>query len=139
MDDMAGRRVTISEETYKALQAEGLVRGKSPGGVLEELVVEGISPKAREVLTTIGQTTATAKREKGDLSTKQQDRRPPLLASDSRKEKLIEMMKQPEPPTLEEMGARLGGYDKAAVSRAISKLRESGELEEGGGEISTDR
>jgi hypothetical protein len=53
VDDMTVRRVTITEETYRALQAEALVCGEGPGGVLARLVERGISPKAKEILSTI--------------------------------------------------------------------------------------
>ena len=136
---MTGRRITISEETYKALQAEGLVTGESQGDVLARLVEGGISQKAREVLRTIGQPSATVKGKKGNLATKQPARRGALLDNDSRKQQLIDMVRAGD-ITLEEMGSRLGGYDKGAVSRAIQKLKAAGEIseEEEGGEESTD-
>lgn len=59
---------------------------------------------------------------------KRRSPKPPILEDDERKRLLIEMA-QGGGITLAEMGERLGGYDKGAVSRAISKLRESGELE----------
>jgi len=59
---MPGRRITVSEETYRALQAEGLVRGKSPGGVLAELVEEGISQTAKKVLGTVSQKATKTKK-----------------------------------------------------------------------------
>lgn len=139
VDDMTGRRIAVSEETYKALQAEGLVCGESQGDVLARLVEGGISQKAREVLRTIGQPSATVKGKKGNLATKQPARRGALLDNGSRKQQLIDMVRAGD-ITLEEMGSRLGGYDKGAVSRAIQKLKAAGEIseEEEGGEESTD-
>lgn len=136
---MASRRITISDESYRALQAEGLVQGRGPGDVIDELIIKAISPKAREVLTTIGQPSATVKGKKGNLATKQPARRGALLDNDSRKQQLIDMVRAGD-ITLEEMGSRLGGYDKGAVSRAIQKLKAAGEIseEEEGGEESTD-
>ena len=48
-------RMLISEKAHKALVAEGMVRGERVGVVLEDLVMGGISPKARTILETIGQ------------------------------------------------------------------------------------
>jgi len=45
----------ISAKAHKALLAESLVRGEKPSAVLEDLVMGGISQKARMVLETIGQ------------------------------------------------------------------------------------
>ena len=129
---MTSRRITISEESFRALQAEGLVQGRGPSDVIDGLIMKAISPKAREALIAIGQSTATEKRKKSDSTQRRAARKPPLLDSEDRKKALIEMMEQPEPPTLEEMGTRLGGYDKGAVSRAISKLREEVEPTEQG-------
>lgn len=63
-----------------------------------------------------------------DGARKRRSPKPPILEDDERRAKLIEMVRTGE-LTLAEMGERLGGYDKGAVSRAISKLREAGELE----------
>ena len=147
---MTGRRITISEETYKALQAEGLVTGESQGDVLARLVEGGISQKAREVLRTIGQPSATVKGKKGNLATKQPARRGALLDNDSRKQQLIDMVRAGD-ITLEEMGSRLGGYDKGPGIKGVRESRTpldvgkksrdeaAGEIseEEAGGEEST--
>ena len=90
--------------------------------------MEAISPKARDVLTTIGEPTATPERRKGQKATKPRGRRGALLASDSRKQKLIEMVNAGA--SLSSIGEALGGYEKGGVARAISKLKEAGELEE---------
>lgn len=137
---MTYQRVAISPDARRALQIEAAITGETIPATLERLILTGISQKAKDALIAIGETSATAKKPKSDkakLTQRRSAKKPPLLDSDSRKEKLIEMVKQPETPTLEEMGGRLGGYDKAAVSRAISRLRESGELEGEGGEEST--
>jgi len=84
VDSMATRRVSISEEAYRSLQAEGLVTGESPGAVLERCILNGVSQKAREVLTTIGQPSATVNGKKGNLATKQPARCGALLDNDSR-------------------------------------------------------
>lgn len=55
--------------------------------------------------------------------------KPPILEDSERKRLLIEMV-QASGLALAEMGEQLGGYDKGTVSRAISKLREAGELSE---------
>jgi len=47
-------RMEISEKVHNALVAEGMIRGERVGAVLEDLVMSGISPKARKVLETIG-------------------------------------------------------------------------------------
>jgi len=70
---------------------------------------------------------------RGGEARKRRSPKPPILEDDERKRLLIEMVRSGE-QTLAQMGERLGGYDKAAVSRAISKLKEEGELE---GEEST--
>ena len=68
----------ISDKVHNALLAEGMVRGERPSAVLEDVVMNGISPKARVILETIGQdtpfttTTTKAKRLSDDLET--QDR-----------------------------------------------------------------
>lgn len=59
---------------------------------------------------------------------KRRSPKPPILEDDERKRLLIEMARAGG-LTLAEMGERLGGYDKGAVSRAIAKLKEEGELE----------
>ena len=91
VDSMATRRVSISESVYRSLQAEGLVTGESPGAVLERCILNGVSQKAREVLTTIGQPSATANGKKGNLATKQPVRCGTLLDNDSHKKQLIDM------------------------------------------------
>ena len=97
---MATRRVSISEPVYRSLRAEGLVTGESPGAVLERCILNGVSQKAREVLTTIGQPSATVNGKKGNLATKQPARRGTLLDNDSRKKQLIDMAR-PGDVTLE--------------------------------------
>ena len=67
-------RMIISEKVHNALLAEGMVRSEKPGVVLEDLVMNGISPKARTILETIGQDapsalpTTKAKRLSDDLA-----------------------------------------------------------------------
>ena len=100
MAGMSNRRIAISEEVYRGLQAEMLVTGESQGDVLARLVEGGISQKAREVLRTIGQPSATVNGKKGNLATKQPARRGALLDNDSRKQQLIDMAR-PGDVTLE--------------------------------------
>ena len=50
-------RLIVSDRVHNALLAEGMVRGERPGAVLEDLVMSGISPKARTILETIGHST----------------------------------------------------------------------------------
>ena len=88
---MATRRVSISEEAYRGIQAEGLVTGESLGAVLERCILTGVSQKAREVLTAISQPSATVNEKKGNLATKQPARCGTLLDNDSHKKQLIDM------------------------------------------------
>ena len=81
---MSNRRIAISEEVYRGLQAEMLITGESQGDVLARLVEGGISQKAREVLRTIGQPSATVNGKKGNLAAKQPARCGTLPDNDSR-------------------------------------------------------
>lgn len=119
------RRVTISEDCYRALQAEGLVTGESPGAVLERLVGGGISPKAREVLTTIGEPSATDKGKIGDLA----PRRAARLVDDPGALQSIRDLWQSGETNRAEI-ARIIGYPKATVAENIKKMLEAGDLEE---------
>jgi len=118
---MTGRRLTISEETYKALQAESLVRGKNPGVVLEELVMGGISPQAGEILITIGEPTAKADKPKSNKARLTDNRQAlqtirDLWRSGERNRAAI---------------ARQIEYPKATVAENIKKMLDSGEISEG--------
>ena len=120
VDSMTARRLTISEETYKALQAEGLVTGESPGAVLERLVSGGISQKAREVLNAIGETTAKAikpKSGKGQLArnTEALEEIKRLWSEGERDRKVI---------------STKIGYPYSTTGDHIRKMLESGELQE---------
>lgn len=54
---VAMHRLIVSDRVHNALLAEGMVRGERPGAVLEDLVMSGLSPKARTILETIGHST----------------------------------------------------------------------------------
>ena len=125
---MTTRRVTISEEVYRSLRAEGLVTGESPGDVLARLVGGGISPKAREVLTTIGETSATEKRKIGDLEHKA---RAPKRQLAKNPEALAEIKRLWRSGERDQ--ARIGeavGYARSTVGGRIRAMLEAGELEE---------
>lgn len=129
VDDMTGRRIAVSEETYKALQAEGLVCGESPAAVLERLVSGGISQKAREVLSAIGEPSAKAEK-------------PKVTKPDLPKARLFD-----NPAALEEV-VRLAaaghslraisektGYARATIAENLKRMK--AREEEGEGEEST--
>lgn len=119
------RRVTISEEIYRSLQVEGLVTGESPGEVLERLVGGGISLKAREILNTIGETSATEKRKIGNLEERPRGR----LVDDPVALQSIRDLWQSGETNRAEI-ARIIGYPKAIVAENIKKMLEAGDLEE---------
>ena len=55
MDTMTSvHRVVVSQATYKALQAEALVRQVSIQVVMDNIILDHISPQAREILNTLG-------------------------------------------------------------------------------------
>jgi len=128
VDSMTGRRVTISESVYRSLQAEGLVTGESPGAVLARLVGGGISPKAREVLNTIGEPSTKADKPKG--SKVRLTDNPEALQS-------IRDLWQSGVRSRAAIGREVG-YPKSTVAENIKRMLEAGELEEeeeeGGGE-----
>jgi len=128
VDDMTGRRITISEETHKALQAEGLVCGESPAAVLERLVSGGISQKAREVLSAIGEPSAKAEKPK---VTK------PKLTDNPQALQAIRDLWQSGVRSRAAIGREVG-YAKSTVAENIRRMLAAGELqEEGEGEEST--
>lgn len=47
-------RVVVSQSTYKALQAEAMVRQSSIQAVMDSIIADHISPQAREILNTLG-------------------------------------------------------------------------------------
>lgn len=130
VDDMTGRRIAVSEETYKALQAEGLVCGESPAAVLERLVCGGISPTARGILTTIGQPVAKAEKPK---VTK------PKLTDNPQALQAIRDLWRSGVRSRAAIGREVG-YPKSTVAERIRAMLAAGELseEEGEGEESTD-
>jgi len=129
VDDMTGRRIAVSEETYKALQAEGLVCGESPAAVLERLVSGGISQKAREVLSAIGE--PSAKAEKPDVTK-------PKLTDNPQALQAIRDLWQSGVRSRAAIGREVG-YAKSTVAENIRRMLAAGELqEEGEGEESTD-
>ena len=126
---MPVRRVTISEDCYKALRAEGLVTGESPAAVLERLVSGGISPTARGILTTIGQPVAKAEKPK---VTK------PKLTDNPQALQAIRDLWQSGVRSRAAIGREVG-YAKSTVAENIRRMLAAGELqEEGEGEESTD-
>ena len=46
-------RVVLSHDTYKALQAEAMVRQSSIQAVMDSIIMSNISQKAREILKTL--------------------------------------------------------------------------------------
>lgn len=129
VDDMPARRIAVSEETYKALQAEGLVCGESPAAVLERLVSGGISPTARGILTTIGQPVAKAEKPK---VTK------PKLTDNPQALQAIRDLWRSGVRSRAAIGREVG-YPKSTVAERIRAMLAAGELseEEGEGEEST--
>ena len=127
---MTVRRIAVSEETYKALQAEGLVCGESPAAVLERLVSGGISPKARGILTTIGQPVAKAEKPK---VTK------PKLTDNPQALQAIRDLWRSGVRSRAAIGREVG-YPKSTVAERIRAMLAAGELseEEGEGEESKD-
>lgn len=126
---MTARRLTISEETYRALQAEGLVSGENPGAVLERVVSGGISQKAREILTTIGETTAKAEKPKSDKAR--------LTDNPQALQAIRDLWRSGE--RNQAAIARTVDYPRATVNENIRRMLAAGELqEEGEGEESTD-
>jgi len=126
---MASRRITISDESYRALQAEGLVQGRGPGDVIDELIIKAISPKAREVLTTIGQPSATATKPKSDkakLTKRQLAKNPEALAE-------IKRLWLSGERDQSKIGEAVG-YPRSTVGGRIRVMLEAGELEEEGEE-----
>ena len=47
-------RVVVSQATYKALQAEAMVRQSSIQAVMDSIIIDHISQPAREILKTLG-------------------------------------------------------------------------------------
>jgi hypothetical protein len=47
-------RVVVSQDTYKALQAEAMVRQLSIQAVMDSIILDHISPHAREILKALG-------------------------------------------------------------------------------------
>lgn len=47
-------RVVVSQATYKALQAEAMVRQSSIQAVMDSIILDHISPHAMEILKTLG-------------------------------------------------------------------------------------
>ena len=128
MDDMTGRRITVSEETHKALQAEGLVCGESPAAVLERLVSGGISQKAREVLSAIGEPSAKAEKPKVT--------KPKLTDNPQALQAIRDLWRSGE--RNQAAIARTVDYPRATVNENIRRMLAAGELqEEGEGEEST--
>jgi negative regulator of replication initiation len=127
------RRIAISEEVYRALQAEGLVTGESPGAILDRLVSGGISTKARGILTTIGQPSAT-ERGKNAISPK---RARSSLAKDPEALQTIRDMWQSGEKSRAAIARKIGYPASTTAERiramlAAGELSESAEEEEGG-------
>jgi len=124
---MTGRRLTISEETYKALQAEGLVTGESPGDVLARVVSDGISQKAREILRTITTVSdPTAKVDKPTVTKARLTDSPQALQS-------IKDLWQSGVRSRAAIGREVG-YPKSTVAENIKRMLASGDLSETEGE-----
>jgi hypothetical protein len=47
-------RVVVSHDTYKALQAEAMVRQSSIQAVMDSIIIDHISQQARDILKTLG-------------------------------------------------------------------------------------
>ena len=132
---MPVRRVTISEDCYKALQAEGLVSGKSPAAVLGRCILNGVSQKAREVLSTIGETSATEKRKIGLSDSKARAPKRQLAKNPEALERVKELWRGGE--RNQQTIAEAVGYARSTVGGQIRRLLEEGELAGEGGEEST--
>ena len=126
VDDMTIRRITISEDCYKALQAEGLVSGESPAAVLERLVIGGISQKAREVLSAIGEPSAKAEKPKVT--------KPKLTDNPQALQAIRDLWRSGE--RNQAAIARTVDYPRATVNENIRRMLAAGELQEEGGEES---
>jgi len=118
---MPVRRVTISEDCYKALRAEGLVTGESPAAVLERLVSGGISPTARGILTTIGQPVAKAEKPKVT--------KPKLTDNPQALQAIRDLWMSGE--RNQAAIARTVDYPRATVNENIRRMLAAGELVEG--------
>ena len=114
------RRITISEDCFRALQAEGLVSGESLGDVLDRVVLKGISPKAREILSSIGESSVKVDKQKSNIAR--------LIDNPEALQAIKDMWRSGEQNRAEI--ARQIGYPKATVAENIKKMLEAGELEE---------
>ena len=119
--DMQPKRMTIKPDTYRALQAEAVVRGKDVNSVLDDLIFEGLSQEAKDFLGMIGQPSATAKKPKSNKARLTDN--PEALQS-------IRDLWQSGERNRAEIARRIG-YAKATVAENIKKMLEAGDLEEG--------
>ena len=124
------RRVVLDIDVYDALKAEALVRHDNLKSTLASMVMENLSPEAREVLKCI--------RDKKSPKANMDIMPCGPVAVDAKKRRLSE-----NPDALEQIRqmwkdgehnqaeiARRIGYHRATVNDAIQRMREAGELEE---------
>jgi len=123
------RRVVLSIEVYDALKAEALIRRKSLKDTLASMVMENLSPNAREVLKCV--------RDKNAPKANMDIMPCGPVAVDAKKRRLSE-----NPDALEQIRqmwragqknqaeiARQIGYHRATVFDAVKRMIEAGELE----------
>jgi hypothetical protein len=112
--------MSIKPDTYRALQAESVVRGKDVNAVLDDLVFGGLSQEAKEFLGMIGQPSAKAEKPKSNKAR--------LTDSPQALQAIKDMWRSGERNRSEI--ARTIGYPKATVAENIRRMLEAGELAE---------
>ncbi|NBJ15056.1 MAG: helix-turn-helix domain-containing protein [Dehalobacter sp. 4CP] len=123
------RRVVLDIDVYDALKAEALVRHDNLKSTLASMVMENLSPEAREVLKCI--------RDKKSPKANMDIMPCGPVAVDAKKRRLSE-----NPDALEQIRqmwkdgehnqaeiARRIGYHRATVNDTIKRMKEAGELE----------
>lgn len=123
------RRVVLDIDVYDALKAEALVRHDNLKSTLASMVMENLSPNAREVLKCI--------RDKKSPKANMDIMPCGPIAGDAKKRRLSE-----NPDALEQIRqmwkdgehnqaeiARRIGYHRATVNDAIQRMKGAGELE----------
>jgi DNA-binding CsgD family transcriptional regulator len=123
------RRVVLSIEVYDALKAEALIRRKSLKDTLASMVMENLSPNAREVLKCI----RDKKSPKANMdimpcgAVPAIDKPKKLSQNPDALEQIRQLWKSGQKNQAEI--ARQIGYHRATVFDAVKRMIEAGELE----------
>jgi hypothetical protein len=127
-------RVVVSQATYKALQAEAMVRQSSIQAVMDSIIIDHISQQAGEILKTLGSiepvdntATTIVKPTKPESQQSTKAGRPRQLARDKAAVAQIKEQWTSTDLSITDIAAQVGAH-RQTVDGLIKRLLDRGEL-----------